>query len=90
LISEQAPKTRPFQIFDMMILTAMIAFVFMIFEGFDDNTVDEKWLYYAIHFFGAITTGTFLASLIWILQQRLRTGRFVHHPGHWLLVILFH
>lgn len=83
--SETIQLGRPFGIIDMMIVTGTIAFVFMIYESSGFNRFEDHWIYLAMRFSYAFTTGTFLAALIWIPRQCARTGKFFHHPGHWIL-----
>ena len=82
--SELTKSNRPLGIIDLMILTAAIAFMFMIFES-KLAYQGEQWIYQVFKFASAGVNGTFLASIVWLLWQRARTGRFFHHPGHWIL-----
>jgi len=68
-----------------MILTATIAFALKLFDSPHFGFGVENWLYQTYEYASAAILGVFLASIIWICLQRVRTGRFFHHPGHWLL-----
>ena len=76
---------RPFGITDLMIVTATVAFVLMIQDSSPNFVKGDHWLRYVMQFSHASLTGVFLAALIWIPRHRMRTGKFVQHPGHWIL-----
>ena len=76
---------RPFGITDLMIVTAAIAFVLMIHDSSPYFSHGDHWLRYVMQFSYASVTGVFLAALIWLPRHRMRTGKFIHHPGHWIL-----
>jgi len=84
MTSDLTQPNRPLRIIDLMILTAAIAFMFMLFESrFAQQS--NQWLHQVFKFASAIINGSFLASIIWLIMQRVRSGRFFHHPGHWIL-----
>lgn len=81
----QIKTSRQFQIIDLMILTAAIAFVFMIHQSLKQPFGGGHWLQYVYQFVLAGTSGIFLAAFLWLPLQLARTGRLFLHPGHWIL-----
>ena len=82
---ERANPVRPLRIIDLMIITASMAVVFMMYEATPDQFDHSSWLFYPLQFFTATCYGIFLAALVWLPLQRVHTRRLFHHPGHWII-----
>ena len=85
MTTEITSPTRRFQIIDLMIMTAAMAFALMTIQPFQSYYSELHWLYSLPMYFQMFVIGIHLAGIIWLSRQRVESGRLFIHPGHWIL-----
>ena len=85
MTTENTSPVRRFQIIDLMIMTAAMAFALMTSQPYQSFYGELHWLFSLPLYFQVSVIGIYLAGIIWLSRQRVESGRFFIHPGHWIL-----